>query len=63
MGCRTAKGGCFTSSAGFAGASLGGLGGVFRDPSDEVMQALGLYREQAYREHDGHQPVTGVFAG
>lgn len=28
-----------------------------------VMDALGLYREQAYRDNGGHQPVTGVFAG
>ena len=27
------------------------------------MQALGLYREQAYREHDGHQPVDRRLRG
>ena len=28
-----------------------------------VMEALGLYREQPYEDHGGHQPVTGVFGG
>lgn len=28
-----------------------------------VMEALGLYREQAYEAHGGHQPVSGVFEG
>jgi gentisate 1,2-dioxygenase len=28
-----------------------------------VMQALGLYREQAYPDHGGHQPVSRVFEG
>ena len=28
-----------------------------------VMQALGLYREQAYADHGGHQPVSRVFEG
>ena len=28
-----------------------------------AMEALGLYREQAYEEHDGHQPVSSVFEG
>jgi gentisate 1,2-dioxygenase len=28
-----------------------------------ALQALGLYREQAYPDHGGHQPVTGVFEG
>jgi hypothetical protein len=27
------------------------------------MQALGLYREQAYQANGGHQPITRVFAG
>jgi gentisate 1,2-dioxygenase len=28
-----------------------------------VFEALGLYREEAYEEHGGHQPVTSVFNG
>jgi len=28
-----------------------------------VFDALGLYREEAYEEHGGHQPVTSVFGG
>ena len=28
-----------------------------------VMEALGLYREQPYEDHGGHQPVTRVFRG
>ena len=28
-----------------------------------VMQALGLYREQAYEAHGGHQPITRSFEG
>jgi gentisate 1,2-dioxygenase len=36
---------------------------LFSVQDTPVMQALGLYREQAYREHDGHQPVTAVFPG
>lgn len=28
-----------------------------------VMEALGLYREEAYPAGDGHQPVTGTFKG
>ena len=28
-----------------------------------VFEALGLYREEAYEEHGGHQPVTSVFDG
>jgi len=28
-----------------------------------VMQALGMYREQSYPQHDGHQPITRVFDG
>jgi hypothetical protein len=28
-----------------------------------ILRALGLHREQAYREHDGHQPVARVFEG
>jgi gentisate 1,2-dioxygenase len=36
---------------------------LFSVQDTPIMQALGLYREQAYREHAGHQLVTGVFAG
>jgi gentisate 1,2-dioxygenase len=28
-----------------------------------IMKALGKYREEAYAEHGGHQPITGVFTG
>jgi gentisate 1,2-dioxygenase len=28
-----------------------------------IMRALGKYREEAYAEHEGHQPVTGAFSG
>ena len=28
-----------------------------------VFEALGLYHEEAYGEHGGHQPVTSVFDG
>jgi gentisate 1,2-dioxygenase len=28
-----------------------------------VFEALGLYREEAYTEHNGHQPITQVFQG
>jgi gentisate 1,2-dioxygenase len=28
-----------------------------------VFEALGLYREEAYAENDGHQPISGVFEG
>jgi gentisate 1,2-dioxygenase len=28
-----------------------------------VMEALGLYREQPYEDHGGHQPITSVFEG
>ena len=28
-----------------------------------VMQALGMYREQAYAEHDGHPPITRLLEG
>lgn len=36
-----------------------GLGGKHHETP--VMKALGLYREEAYRENDGHQKVTAVF--
>jgi len=44
-------------------ASADGEAILFSVQDTPVMQALGLYREQAYREHDGHQPVTAVFGG
>ncbi len=44
-------------------ASADGEAILFSVQDTPVMQALGLYREQAYREHDGHQPVTRVFEG
>ena len=28
-----------------------------------VLTALGMYREEAYTEHGGHQPVVGEFTG
>jgi gentisate 1,2-dioxygenase len=42
-------------------ASRDGEALLFSVQDTPVLQALGLYREQAYREHDGHQPVTRVF--
>jgi len=42
-------------------ASADGEAILFSVQDTPVMQALGLYREQAYGEHDGHQPVTRVF--
>lgn len=44
-------------------ASADGEAILFSVQDTPVMQALGLYREQAYREHDGHQPITRVFEG
>jgi gentisate 1,2-dioxygenase len=44
-------------------ASADGEAILFSVQDTPVMQALGLYREQAYPEHDGHQPVTRVFEG
>ena len=41
----------------------GGESILFSVQDTPVMQALGLYREQVYREHDGHQPITRVFEG
>jgi gentisate 1,2-dioxygenase len=35
---------------------------LFSVQDTPVMQALGLYREQAYADHDGHQPISRVFA-
>lgn len=43
-------------------ASVDGEAILFSVHDTPVMQALGLYREQAYAEHGGHQPVTSVFA-
>ncbi len=34
---------------------------LFSIQDTPVMEALGLYHEQAYEEHNGHQPVTSVF--
>jgi len=36
---------------------------LFSVQDTPVMQALGLYREQAYTDHGGHQPITCVFEG
>jgi gentisate 1,2-dioxygenase len=36
---------------------------LFSVQDTPVMQALGLYREQAYPDHDGHQPMARVFEG
>jgi gentisate 1,2-dioxygenase len=44
-------------------ASADGEAILFSVQDTPIMQALGLHREQAYREHDGHQPVTRVFEG
>ncbi len=30
---------------------------------EAVMHALGLYREQAYPDHGGHQPISHEFEG
>lgn len=34
---------------------------LFSVQDTPVMQALGLYREQAYKDNGGHQRVTGKF--
>jgi gentisate 1,2-dioxygenase len=34
---------------------------LFSVQDTPVMVALGKYREEAYPDHDGHQPITGVF--
>jgi gentisate 1,2-dioxygenase len=44
-------------------ASADGEAVLFSVRDTPVMRALGLHREQAYREHGGHQPVTRVFEG
>jgi gentisate 1,2-dioxygenase len=44
-------------------ASADGEAILFSVQDTPIMQALGLYREQAYRERDGHQAVTRVFEG
>jgi gentisate 1,2-dioxygenase len=44
-------------------ASADGEAILFSVQDTPVMQALGLFREQAYRERDGHQAVTRVFEG
>jgi gentisate 1,2-dioxygenase len=44
-------------------ASSGDRAILFSLQDTPVMRALGKYREEAYTEHDGHQPITGVFDG
>jgi gentisate 1,2-dioxygenase len=44
-------------------ASREGEAILFSVQDTPILQALGLYREQAYGEHGGHQPVTRVFEG
>ena len=44
-------------------ASVDGEAILFSVQDTPIMRALGLLRSQAYPEHDGHQPVTRVFAG
>jgi gentisate 1,2-dioxygenase len=34
---------------------------LFSVQDTPVMQALGLYREEAYKENSGHQKITGTF--
>jgi len=34
---------------------------LFSIQDTPVIKALGLYREEAYQENDGHQRVTGIF--
>lgn len=36
---------------------------LFSIQDTPVLTALGMYREEAYAEHGGHQPVTGEFTG
>ena len=36
---------------------------LFSYNDSPLLQPLGLYREEAYSENDGHQPVTSVFQG
>ncbi|MBI3327127.1 MAG: cupin domain-containing protein [Nitrospinae bacterium] len=36
---------------------------LFSIQDTPVFEALGLYREEAYAEHGGHQSITGVFDG
>jgi gentisate 1,2-dioxygenase len=36
---------------------------LFSIQDTPVFEALGLYREEAYVAHDGHQPITSVFEG
>jgi gentisate 1,2-dioxygenase len=44
-------------------AALDGEAILFSVQDTPVLQALGLYREQAYPDHGGHQPVRRVFGG
>jgi gentisate 1,2-dioxygenase len=34
---------------------------LFSIQDTPVMTALGMYREEPYTDHGGHQPVTGLF--
>ena len=36
---------------------------LFSIQDNPVMKALALFKEEAYEEYSGHQPVTGVFTG
>jgi gentisate 1,2-dioxygenase len=36
---------------------------LFSIQDTPVFEALGLYREEAYTEHAGHQSITGVWQG
>jgi len=45
------------------GSAAGQEAVLFSVQDRPAMEALGLYREQAYEEHDGRQPVTSVFEG
>jgi gentisate 1,2-dioxygenase len=44
-------------------ASADGEAILFSVQDTPIIRALGLYREEAYREHGGHQSVTRVFEG
>ena len=44
-----------------ANTSASGDAVLFSIHDTPVLTALGLFYEEAYTEHDGHQPVTSVF--
>jgi gentisate 1,2-dioxygenase len=44
-------------------ASADGEAILFSVQDTPIIRALGLYREEGYREHGGHQSVTRVFEG